>query len=87
MTKATLEEIVIDVRYRRSRGENLRTTIGDIVWPSLLMLDFLIFARRLRDPMKLLNHSSVLIGTHTSALYVDGDALPCPENGQRNDLF
>ena len=61
--------------------------LGDIVWPSLLMLDFLIFARRLRDPMKLLNHSFVLIGTHTSALYVDGDALPCPENGQRNDLF
>ena len=86
MTKATLEEIVIEVRYRRSRGKNLRTTIGDIVWPSLLMLDFLIFARRLRDPMKSLNHSLALTGTRNSALYVAGDVLPCPELGHRSDL-
>lgn len=52
-----------------------------------IVLDLFIFARRLRDPMKLLNHSLVLIGTHTSAFYIDGDALPCPEYGQRNDLF
>ena len=51
------------------------------------VLDFLIFARRLRDPMKLLNHSLVLIDTRTSTFYVDGDALPCPAYGQRNDLF
>ena len=53
----------------------------------IVALDFLIFARRLRDPMKLPNHSLALIGTHTSALYVGGDTAPCPEYGQRNDLF
>lgn len=52
-----------------------------------IVLDFFIFVGRLRDPMKLLNHSLVLIGAHTSALYVDGNALPCPEYGQRNDLL
>ena len=52
-----------------------------------IVLDFFIFVRRLRHPMKLLNHSLVLIGTHTSAFYVDRDVLPCPEYGQRNDLF